>query len=287
MKNYIFAVLFFIALPVCAFDWPQADAVMSDSFYSYFGQLRGETISNSLIFSEPSEIKSAEAGHTAIIISEFNDDTVFFPSALGNAVIISHSDNLMTVYGNIDSDSMPDTDSVSCELEKGTALGISGNSAWQQGRSSLEFQVIDTSNNTSINPRILMPRVGKELPLVLSGVQLQSRAMKMFEMSKNLSLPAGIYRVYQKRQPVALPYKTRISINGVTLDEITYDMLYQDENTLCVLGKKYYPIQLLYPAGDMILLGEISLTPGYNALTVTLSDILGKETQSTFSVNIY
>ncbi len=132
-----------------------------------------------------------------------------------------------------------------------------------------------------------MPRVGKELPLVLSGVQLQNRAMKMFEMNKNLSLPAGIYRVYQKRQPVALPYKTRISINGVTLDEITYDMLYQDENTLCVLGKKYYPIQLLYPAGDMILLGEISLTPGHNALAVTLSDILGKETQSTFSVNIY
>ncbi len=287
MKNYIFAVLFFIALQVCAFDWPQADAVMSDSFYSYFGQLRGETISNSLIFSEPSEIKSAEAGHTAIIISEFNDDTVFFPSALGNAVIISHGDNLMTVYGNIDSDSMPDTDSISCELKKGTALGMSGNSAWQQGRSSLEFQVIDTSNSTSINPRILMPRVGKELPLVLSGVQLQNRAMKMFEMSKNLSLPAGIYRVYQKRQPVALPYKTRISINGVTLDEITYDMLYQDENTLCVLGKKYYPIQLLYPAGDMILLGEISLTPGHNALAVTLSDILGKETQSTFSVNIY
>ncbi len=287
MKNFILAAMFFIALPVFSFDWPQADSVMSDSFYSYFGQLRGETISNSLIFSEPSEIKSAESGYTAIIIKEFNDDTDFFPSALGNALIISHDDNLMTVYGNIDSESLPEAAELSSELEKGTVLGISGNSAWQQGRSSLEFQVIDTSNNTSINPRILMPRVGKELPLILSDVRIQNRAMKMFDAGKNLSLPAGVYRIYQKRQAVAVPYKTRISINGVTLDEITYDMLYQNENTLCALGKKYYPLSLLYPAQDMILLGEISLTSGKNTLAVTLSDILGKETQSTFSVNIY
>ena len=61
-----------------AFEWPQEQQIQSDSFYSYFGQLRGDTISNSLIFSDPSEIKAADNGCLTVIIKEYNDDTDFF-----------------------------------------------------------------------------------------------------------------------------------------------------------------------------------------------------------------
>ena len=196
-----------------AFEWPQEQQIQSDSFYSYFGQLRGDTISNSLIFSDPSEIKAADNGCLTVIIKEYNDDTDFFPSTLGNAVIIAHSDNLMTVYGNIDAESLPENLSETKEITTGTPLGISGNSAWQQGHSSLEFQVIDTKNNTAINPRILMPRIGKELPLYPSGIVLQNRNGRTFKIAEQNVIPAGFYRVYQKRQAVAVPYKTHISVN--------------------------------------------------------------------------
>ena len=53
----------------------------------------------------------------------------------------------MTVYGNIDAESLPENLSETKEITTGTPLGISGNSAWQQGHSSLEFQVIDTKNS--------------------------------------------------------------------------------------------------------------------------------------------
>ena len=270
-----------------AFEWPQEQQIQSDSFYSYFGQLRGDTISNSLIFSDPSEIKAADNGCLTVIIKEYNDDTDFFPSTLGNAVIIAHSDNLMTVYGNIDAESLPENLSEKKEIATGTPLGISGNSAWQQGHSSLEFQVIDTKNNTAINPRILMPRIGKELPLYPSGIVLQNRNGRTFKIAEQNVIPAGFYRVYQKRQAVAVPYKTHISVNGTIVDGTSYDLLRQDGSSICVSGKRNYPKTVLYPTPDLMLLGEVNFTQGKNAVQFTLSDILGKETSATYYLTNY
>ena len=271
-----------------SFDWPQEEVIQSDQFYSYFGQLRGDTISNSLIFSEPSEIKSADKGTLEIFIKEFNDNTDFFPSTLGNAIIVAHSANLLTVYGNIDYDTINTELLKSSEtIESRTIFGKSGNSAWQQGRSSLEFQVIDTKNNTAINPRLLMPRVGKELPLYYNEVVLQNKNGRQYNVSTQSTLPSGTYKVSTKRPAVAAPYKTRVAINGTVVDQISYDLLRQEDFQICISGKKNYSKSVLYPNSELQLLGETTLTSGKNALQLTLIDILGKETYATYMLSIY
>lgn len=290
MKKYIFTSALFLILNnflAFSFDWPQTKIVQSDQFYSYFGQLRGDTISNSLIFSDPSEAKAANKGKVVITISDFNDQTDFFPSTLGNTVILSHEDNLLTVYGNIDHDTMSEEVKDSKTVESGTELGQTGNSAWQQGHSSLEFQVIDIKNNTAINPRILMPRVGKELSLYYGEVILQNKNGKQFKISSQNVIPSGIYKVYRKRQAIAVPYKTRVAINGTLVDQISYDVLRQNDLQLCAVGKKNYPKAVLYPNDELQLMGEISLTPGKNSLQLYLTDILGKETPATYIVSVY
>ncbi len=289
MKKFLcfFVLVYFNIFNIFAFDWPTSKVVQSDQFYSYFGQLKGGTISNSLIFSEPSEVKASDKGKTVAVISDFEDMTDFFPSTLGNAVIILHNDNLMTVYGNIDSETISENLKESKYIEAGTELGFTGNSAWQQGRSSLEFQIIDINNNTSVNPRLFMPRVGKELPLYYGDVVLQNRNGKRFKVATQNTLPSGLYKVYRKRQSVAVPYKTRVSINGTVVDQISYDVLMQSDLQLCAVGKKNYPKDILYPNSDLQLIGEVSLTPGKNALQLLLSDILGKETLATYIVTIY
>lgn len=269
------------------FDWPQEQQVQSNSFFSYFGQLRGGTISSSLVFSDPSEIKAADSGQLSVIIKEYSDDTDFFPSALGNAVVISHADSLLTVYGNIDSKSLPADLDGTKEIESGTNLGTSGNSAWQQEQSALEFQVIDTKNSTAINPRTLMPRVGKEQILYPSGIVLQNRSGKSYRISEQTTIPSGFYRIYQKRQQSAMPYKTYISVNGAPADRITYDILRQDGNRICVSGKRNYPKSTLYPTAELMLLGEVSFTPGKNTVQLTLADIQGKESTATYYLTNY
>lgn len=270
-----------------AFDWPQEQQVQSNSFHSYFGQLRGGTISSSLVFSAPSEIKAADSGRVCAVIKEYSDDTDFFPSTLGNAVIISHSDNLLTVYGNINKESLPAELNEIKEIEAGANLGTSGNSGWQQEHSALEFQVIDTKNNTAINPRILMPRIGKEPALYPSGIVLQNRSGKSYRIAEQPTIPAGFYRVYQRREPSAMPYKTHISVNGEIADRITYDILRQDGTCTCVSGKRNYPKDTLYPTTELMLAGEVNFTKGKNTMQLTLSDIQGKESTATYYLTNY
>jgi murein DD-endopeptidase MepM/ murein hydrolase activator NlpD len=286
MKKYLIPLLLFTTFRLAAFDWPQ-DEIMSDSFYSYFGQLRGGTISTSLIFADTSDVKSADDGKVIAVISEYDDDSCFFPSSLGNAVVVAHNDNLLTVYGNIDGESLSKTIYTSNTVKTGTVFGASGNSGWQQGRSSLEFQVIDTKNDTAINPRVLMPRIGEELPLTLTGITLENKAGVRYDLLVQRTIPSGQYRVYRQRQTVAIPYKSRVTINGIIVDTITYDQLIREGNTVCAAGRRYYAKEILYPDDRMQLLGEIVLTPGKNTLGMTLTDILGKETTSAYSLTIY
>ena len=281
----LLALVLLTALPLTAFDWPQ-DEVMSDTFYSYFGQLRGGILSTSLIFADTSDIKAADNGYIVAIINEYDDDSVFFPSALGNAVILAHGDDLITVYGNIDKETIPTSLSIAGKVTTGTVFGSSGNSGWQQGRSSLEFQTIDTASGNAVNPRVLMPRVGKELALSLTGITLEGKDMR-YDLLVQRTLPAGLYRVYRQRQSVAMPYKTRVVVNGIVADEISYDQLVQNGSVVYAVGRKNYPKEALYPDARLQLLGEATLTPGKNTLGIALTDILGEVTATSYSLTIY
>ena len=134
MKILALSVVLGVAAAFSAFcfDWPQ-DAVSSDSFYSYFGQLRGGKISSSLIFSDCSPVKAADDGMILAVIAEHDEDMGWFESTLGNAVIMEHSDSVMSVYANLDGENMQDSVYDFSEVKKGTVFALSGNSGWQQG----------------------------------------------------------------------------------------------------------------------------------------------------------
>lgn len=122
-----------------AFDWPQNE-ILSDSFFSYFGQLRGGTIGTSLVFSESREVKAADDGKVLAVISEHDEDELF-ESTLGNAAILAHKDDLITVYANLDSQAL-DTLYKMNDVKSGTVFGGIGSSGWQEGEGCLEFQVL-------------------------------------------------------------------------------------------------------------------------------------------------
>ena len=132
-----------------------------------------------------------------------------------------------------------------------------------------------------------MPRIGEELPLTLTGITLENKETR-YDLLVQRTLPAGVYRVYRQRQHVAIPYKTRITINGVIVDEISYDQLIQNGTLVYASGRrKNYSKEALYPDERLQLLGEVTLTPGRNALGMTLTDILGAEKSTAYSLTIY
>ncbi len=272
----IFGVLSAITLtaPIFAFDWPQSET-SSDSFFSYFGQLRGGTIESSLIFMDNSEIKAADDGNILAVITEHSDDFGWFESPLGNAVLIAHEDNLVSVYANLEEDTLSDYLKDGDEISTGTIIGISGNSGWQEGQSCLEFQVLDTKAQAALNPRVLMPRIGNEKPLVVGELSLDDKRGGTHYLLNERYLPAGSYSIYRSRENVCVPYRTIVAINGATVERIDYDMLKEKNGRLYVQGNSSYPVETLYPDKKRQLLGQIQLTRGHTTLDVTIFDIQG------------
>lgn len=284
-KTLISTLLILTGLSAFCFDWPQAE-VTKDSFNSYFGQNRGGTLSTSVIFSEPEEVKAAENGYITVILTENSDDSEFFPSTLGTAVILAHNDELISVYGNLDAETLTIKNEKEHTLDGGAIIASSGNSGYQENNSNLEFKIIDAKNKSAINPNVLMPRAEEELPLSLSGIMIVNKNNDYFDINTYKTYSSGLYKIYFKRNPIAAPYKTTVSINGVLVDQLSYDMITQENNKLCIIGKKKYTASDVFPNNDLQLLGEAMFTPGRATLGLTISDMLGNVKQLNYNIVI-
>ena len=236
--------------------------------------------------SEPEEVKASETGYILAILTENNDDSDFFPSTLGSAVILSHEDNLLSVYGNLDSETITLYNTNEKMVDAGATIGQSGTSGFQEGNSNLEFQIIDTKNKSAINPKVLMPRSEAELPLLLNGIMLGNKNNNYYDINVYKTFNSGLYKVYFKRNAIASPYKSSVSINGVIVDQISYDMITQENNKLCIIGKKKYTSTDLFPNNDLQLIGEAMLTPGRVTLGLSLTDALGNIKQLNYNIVI-
>ena len=284
MKKLIFTLITISLISALfAFDWPQNE-ILSDSFYSYFAQKRGSTIGTSLVFSESREVKSSDDGRVLTVIAEHDEDELF-ESTLGNAVIVAHKDALITVYANLDAENLPALFSLT-DIKTGTSFGTTGTSSWQQGEGCLEFQVLDTKNRTYVNPRILMPRIGKELQLTIKNVTAISKKGVSYDLGTVKNMPSGVYQLYREKQDIAMPYKTTVYINGAVADTLTYDTLSESNGRICVTGKKNYDVNIMYPNDEQQFLGEITLPKGKTQIIVVAADILGKEKQIVYTVEV-
>ena len=286
MKRILISTaLIFTGIFAFSFDWPQED-VSKKSFNSYFGQNRGGSLSTSVIFSEPAEVKAAEDGYITAILTENSDDSDFFPSTLGTAVILAHNDDLISVYGNLEAETLTLKNENEHTIDGGAIIASSGNSGFQENNGNLEFKIIDTKNKSAINPSVLMPRSEEEIPLVLSGIIIVSKNNDYYDINTYKTYNSGLYKVYFKRNPIASPYKTSVSINGVIVDQLSYDMITQENNKLCIIGKKKYTDSDIFPTNELQLLGEVMFTPGRATLGLSISDMLGNIKQANYNILI-
>lgn len=284
-KILLITILILTSFAAFCFDWPQIE-VTKNAFNSYFGQNRGGILSTSVIFSEPEEVKAAENGYITAILTENTDDSYFFPSTLGTAVILSHNDDLISVYGNLDEETLTIKNENEHTIDSGATIASSGNSGYQENNGNLEFMIIDAKNKSAINPKVLMPRAEEEIPLSLSGIMIVSKNNDYYDINTYKTYTSGLYKVYFKRNPVASPYKTSVSINGVIVDQLSYDMITQENNKLCIIGKKKYTDTDIFPNDNLQLLGEVMFTPGRATLGLSISDILGNIKQLNYNIVI-
>ena len=280
---------FLAALSAYCFDWPQ----QSENIDVLFAQKNGGSFSNGIVFNENAEVKSSDTGKLLITLRS-DSDMGWFDSALGNAVILFHKNQMLTVYGNLEKIDVQNGDQT---IESDDVLGISGHSGWAQDeKQCLEFQVLDTKMKAAINPVVLLnaekendapAKVSARAKFPLGGLIAVSRTGNIQNISSGASLKSGTYTLYMNAPSKKMPRAVSVMVNGIVIETTGYDALIQDKNTLCVRGNKNYPFFAIYPDDKSMRLAEVSLSRGKNTIDVSIKDSSGAEAALHTALNAF
>ena len=280
MKKNLYIFLFFMTF-LCsyAFEWP----VENPSLLRLFAQKDEASVSQSLVFKEVDAVRASGYGKHIISIEKKNSRR-FFPSTLGNALIFIDDEGLQSVYANLS-----DTDLFTSrkETESGSIIGHTGNSAWTEEK-SLIFQVADVRNNVLINPLLFMPEIEEKIQpqiknTVLSGTDNQPINLENIKKIKqgSYNLYSSVYDFIEKDGPSLVPFRITVSINGMNIADIPFEVLSSDGKSL-YLKNKETSLSLLYQKDGAIHLGKINLPSGKIELIITAFDKSGNEKSVSF-----
>lgn len=280
MKKNLYIFLFFMTfLYSYAFEWP----VENPSLLRLFAQKDEASVSQSLVFKEVDAVRASGYGKHIISIEEKNSRR-FFPSTLGNALVFIDDEGLQSVYANLS-----DTDLFTSrkETESGSIIGHAGNSAWTEEK-SLIFQVADVRNNVLINPLLFMPEIEEKIQpqiknTVLIGTDNQPINLENIKKIKQSSynLYSSVYDFIEKDGPSLVPFRITVSINGMNIADLPFEVLSSDGKSL-YLKNKETSLSLLYQKDGAIHLGKINLPSGKIELIITAFDKSGNEKSASF-----
>lgn len=262
-----------------AFEWP----VENPSLLRLFAQKDEASVSQSLVFKEVDAVRASGYGKHIISIEKKNSRR-FFPSTLGNALIFIDDEGLQSVYANLS-----DTDLFTSrkETESGSIIGHAGNSAWTEEK-SLIFQVADVRNNVLINPLLFMPEIEEKIQpqiknTVLIGTDNQPINLENIKKIKqgSYNLYSSVYDFIEKDGPGLVPFRITVSINGMNIADLPFEVLSSDGKSL-YLKNKETSLSLLYQKDGAIHLGKINLPSGKIELIITAFDKSGNEKSASF-----
>ncbi len=286
-KSAFFILTIIFAGKSHAFDWPTEDFA-SEQRIIEFGQKRKDGINTALVFSNAQKAKASDNGKIIAVITEHQGDGDWFESPLGNALILSHDDSLISIYGNLSEQSVLDLEKKS-DLKTGEDLGSTGKSSWNESaeENSLEFQIADSNAQTFINPIILMPRALKPQRILLDGIAIENQFGRVYTMSTLRSVPAGKYKVYKKRQSETVSFKSEVYVNGAEVEKITKDTIKKQKGLLTISGATPYTSKDFYPNDEMEFLGCVLLPHGSNTVAIRVSDFYDNSKIATYNISAY
>ena len=286
---------FILAAAVCAlaaqrlfsFDWPAKNFDPNQSILS-FAQNREGAFNTSLVFENAQGALATDSGKIIAVITEHQNDGDWFESPLGNTLIISHDDELISVYGNLDFQSALDL-AQKKEVKADEDLGGTGASSWSENPDSpsLEFQISDANAKTFINPMILMPRALKQKKISMEGISIENQFGRNYSIANLRSVPAGIYKLYKKRQKETVPFKSSVYVNGREVEKITKDTIKVQDGKLFLAGSNNYTKEDFFPNGETEFLGRLLLPHGSNTVQINAQDIYENTSAATYVISGY
>lgn len=277
-----------ISVTVClatasAFEWPVAEPYP----VRIFGARAYGVAERGIVLEKVETIRASGYGELLVTLEE-NRNMTGFPGTLGNAVLLTHEDSLMTVYGNLDSlDRVSDVISV----DSLSILGSAGTSAWGHPASVI-FQVTDREKRTTLNPLLVLPSLPDKKSPAIRDVVAVSANDTVHALGTTKALRQGKYRLYanipdaiEKNGNEFAPFRVTIQVNGKEYSSIPFELLSEKSGSL-YLADPQFTWKKLYSDPTRMYLGELSLTRGRADISILARDIAGNERDVLFGVQI-
>ncbi len=264
-------------------EWPTSGR----NVRTLFGGRSNGVIERGLVVGGEETIRSA--GHGTILITiESQQNMSGFPSALGNAVVVSNEDQLLTVYGNLeDLNRMSERKTV----ETGDILSNVGKSAWGEPGSVI-FQVIDREKKNYINPLLLLPALEDKKGPVIRDVTIVSPSGQTIALGSAKTARQGKYRIYadiadsiEGSSAELVPFRVSVLVNGKEETSLPFEVLREQQGKL-FLNEPDFSWQGLYGDPTRMYLGAIALNRGRSDISVIARDIAGNERSVLFGLLI-
>lgn len=281
------------ALSAHGLEWP----LPRPEILSLFGQRTEGGIERGIVMEGESAMRAAGDGIVIATISESRNMSGF-PSALGNALILAHSDGIVSVYGNLDSLSMLEGKE---EIETNAVIARTGKSAWQGRRAEGQegglrgiciFQLMDQRQNALLNPLLLLSPLGDTVLPIIRSVRLESQSGEMHNLAASQSIAGGQYRVLvsvadsfeSNSQPQLAPFRVSVIVNGAESSAMSFETMEKKRNMIVPNSLPEYldGSAPLYSENGEIYAGNIFLSRGRAEIIVAARDFAGNERTASF-----
>ena len=282
-RKNIVALILGAAVLACAvaFEWPVSEV----NPLSLFGQKAETSIECGIVLENTGIIRAAGSG-TVLMTLDSSSGPSSFPSTLGNAVIISHDEGLVTVYGNLASLDRLNQQST---VETGTILGEAGASACTREKNTL-FQVMDQTRKLYLNPLLLLPARTDTRKPVIREATLTAGNGRVYPLESTRSVRQGKYRLHAEISDTVdnlanalAPFRVTIILNGSEYSHIPFEIITVKSDSL-QLDSAGQESGELYDDNGFMCLGEIPLARGKNDISIIARDIAGNERVVSWSI---
>ena len=121
----------------------------------------------------------------------------------------------------------------------------------------------------------------------MEGISIENQFGRNYSIANLRSVPAGIYKLYKKRQKETVPFKSSVYVNGREVEKITKDTIKVQDGKLFLAGSNNYTKEDFFPNGETEFLGRLLLPHGSNTVQINAQDIYENTSAATYVISGY
>lgn len=267
-------------------EWPTENRTIR----RFFGVNDGGRFFGGFEFTTEIPVYTIEAGEVLFFDNDSYTPIRGFPAPLKNWIAIEHQEELISIYGKLESS----PERTSALIDKGTPLGIPQKQGGT-GERLLYFSLYDRKNKQWVHPALLLPPYEDTKAPLIRQVQLVPREGTVpIILGRAKTCKQGIYQIYldvidtfdANPAVTSVPFTYQCFVNGIEHSRLQIDILYAKEGKLFMGKQKSLPVEQVYRKDGLVYLGDIQLTRGKVKIEFLVTDLVGNQRTSTFELMV-